>query len=261
MRRKLTISANLAAIVFAMTSVLVFAWVFDFMEELYLQILVTLVATLVLGSLFFGKVRKGFQFDNFKITGLWMSIPMALLVGALINFYLDRLILLMPTWVVLNIGFLLILIPIGFIYWYIAGKRRFLEAAATLNIGVAWLWLHLEILKSGAEAEFLLGLLAIAMYFGIPWIVILRLFWEGAKRTRCRPLAEPFMESLTMLLVAGPLVALVMLSTKVVTDDRNWIALSGIVVSFLFSSAVSTPFRQFLRALGGFDENRRGPIR
>ena len=89
MRRKLTISANLAAIVFAMTSVLVFAWVFDFMEELYLQILVTLVATLVLGSLFFGKVRKGVQFDNFKITGLWMSIPMALLVGALINFYLS----------------------------------------------------------------------------------------------------------------------------------------------------------------------------
>ena len=43
-----------------------------------------------------------------------------------------------------------------------------------------------------------------------------------------------------------------------VTDGQHWIALAGIVVSFLFSSAVATPFRNFLRAFGRLDEQQRG---
>ena len=67
----------------------------------------------------------------------------------------------------------------------------------------------------------------------------------------------PFMESLTMFLVAVPLVTLAILSVMAVTDGQHWIALAGIVVSFLFSSAVATPFSKFLRALAELEKQQR----
>lgn len=115
-------------------------------------------------------------------------------------------------------------------------------------------------LKSGVGIEFTLGLLFIALCFGVPWIIALRCSWECARRTQHRRRMGPFMESLTLFLVAVPLVTLAILSVMAVTDGQHWIALAGIVVSFLFSSAVATPFGQFLRALGKLDESAKGPI-
>ncbi len=63
----------------------------------------------------------------------------------------------------------------------------------------------------------------------------------------------PAMESLTMFLVAVPLVALAMLSAEAAMEEDIWVAVAGIVASFLFSSAVATPFRKFLRTLAGLD--------
>ena len=261
MNRKIIITTNLVAIVFSMTSVLAYTWFSSFAGGLYVQIPTTLLTASLLIALFFEKTRQGFALDNIQRVSLWLSIPVALVVVALSNLYLERLVSIAPTWLALNIGFLFMVGPPAYIYWQIARKRQFLVMAAALNIGIAWLWLVLEVLKAGAGVEFVLGPLAIAMYAGVPWILALRLSLECAKRTQhCRHLG-PLMESLTMFLVAVPLVTLAILSVMAVTDGQHWMALAGIVVSFLFSSAVATPFRKFLRALGRLDEQQRGMTR
>ena len=63
-----------------------------------------------------------------------------------------------------------------------------------------------------------------------------------------------------MFLLIVPLTIIAILSVKAITDEGIWVAVAGILIGFLFSSAVSTPFRQFLRALGELDENRKRPI-
>ena len=60
-----------------------------------------------------------------------------------------------------------------------------------------------------------------------------------------------------MFLVAVPLVALAMLSAEAAMEEDIWIAVAGIVTRFLFSNAVATPFRKFLRALAELDEQQR----
>ena len=257
MKRKLTITTNIVVIVFSMASVLVFTWFSSYAGELYTQIPITLLVVSVLIALFFKKVRDGIEIDKFKNTLPWLLLPAAFLVATLSNLYLDRLVSLIPAWLGLNIGFLIMLAPVAFIYWLIAGKRRFIVMAASLNIGMAWLWLNLETLKDGAGAEFVLGALAITMYLGVPWTLALRLSWEYAERTRRRPFMGPFMESFTMFLVAVPLVTLAILSVMAVTDGQHWIALAGIIVSFLFSNAVAGPFALFLKRLAGLDKERK----
>ena len=246
----------MVVIVFSMASALVFTWFSSYAGEFYAQISTTLLVIFLLIAFFFKKVREAFAIDTFKSTLLWLLVPLALLVVVLIDMYLDRLISILPTWLVLNIGFIAMLVFPAFIYYWVAKKQPLLVTAVALNIGVAWLWLTIEILKAGVGVEFLLGPLFIAMCLGIPWIIALRLSWEYAKRTRRNHLLMgPAMDSLTMFLVAVPLVTFAILSVMAVTDGQHWTSLAGIIVSFLFSSAVSTPFARFLRALGGFDEH------
>ena len=239
-----------------MASTLAFTWFSSYAGELYTQIPTTLLVVSVLVALFFKKVRDGIAIDKFKNTLPWLVLPAAFLVLILSNLYLDRLVSLIPGWLALNIGFLIMLAPAAFIYWLTARKRHFIVMAASLNIGMAWLWLNLEILKDGAGAEFVLGVLAITMYLGIPWTLMLRLSWKYAERTRHRLLMGSFMESFTMFLVAVPLVTLAILSVMAVTDGQHWIALAGIIVSFLFSNAVAAPFALFLKRLAGLDKER-----
>ena len=288
MKRKLTIATNIVAIVFSMGSVPAFMWGTDYANELYIQIPTTLIALLSLIALVPKQTRKEFQLHNIKKVGMWILVPVALLVSALSSTYIDRLTSLIPARLTLNIGVFIMLISAAYIYWLIAiklhfimaikvleimlipgayiyrriaGKRHLLVMGASLNIGMACLWLNLELLKDGVGVEYALGALAFAMYAGIPWIFALRLSWECAERTRQRLLMGPFMESFTMFLVAVPFVTLAILSVMAVTDGQHWITLAGIVASFLFSNAVATPFARFLRRLGGFDENHRRPIR
>ena len=254
MTRKSIITTNLVAIVFSMASVLTFTWLPSYVGGLYAQILITLLTVSLLVALFFEKTRQALELHRLQSVSLWVSIPLALLVVILIDMYLERLISIIPAWMALNIGFLFMVGPAAYAYYWITRGKSLLVAAVMLNIGAAWLWLELEILKSDAGLEFLLGSLFAAMCFGIPWVIALRYSWECAKRTQHRRRVGPFMESLTMFLVAVPLVTLAILNVMAVTDGQHWIALAGIVVSFLFSSAVATPFRKFLRALGSLDE-------
>ena len=63
------------------------------------------------------------------------------------------------------------------------------------------------------------------------------------------------MESLSMLLLFAPFVALTMLAVNASGFGETWVAVSGVVVGLIFSSAISVPVRQFLLDPGGFSSN------
>lgn len=257
MTRKIIITTNLVTIGFSMASVLAFVWLPSYASGLYIQIPATLLTASLLIALIFGKTRQAFELHRIQSVGLWASIPLTLLAVILIDMYLERLISITHTWLALNIGFLPMIGPAAYAYYWITKREPILVTAVALNVVAMWLWLELEILKSDAGVEFLLGSLFVAMCFGIPWIIALRCSWERTMRTQYRRCMGPFMESFTMFLIAVPLVTLAIMIVMAVTDGQHWIALAGIVVSFLFSSAVATPFRKFLRALGRLDEQQR----
>ena len=65
------------------------------------------------------------------------------------------------------------------------------------------------------------------------------------------------METLTMLVLFIPFVALVFLTIRQLTDDDIWLAAWLTVAGVLLSSIVSAPLRQVLLVLGKLVPNRR----
>lgn len=248
--------ANVVAIVFAAASLLVFVWGFDYIDELYVKVLLTLLAVVLLIAPFFEGARAGFEIDKLMNAILWMSLPTTLLVLALINTYLERLVALTPPWIALNFGILLVSALSLCIYWKIAWKKPLLMMAAALTVGVACLWSTLEIWETGIGVELLLLPLPFIMFAGIPWVATVWLSLERVTVTRHRPVLGPAMESLLMFLLAVPFTIFVILLVRVICGEGIWVVIAGIIASFLFSNAVATPFRELLRGLGRLDEQQ-----
>ncbi|MXZ01286.1 hypothetical protein F4Y93_11825 [Candidatus Poribacteria bacterium] len=220
-------------------------WGFDYFDELHVQTTMTAAVALhpLLITLDIRKIEGAFRrFDWLTLGGVFLSS--AFLMVALGDRWES-------TFLVIAGGSLVAAVTPLIVYVITIGKNRFLIAAVipTVLAGLTYGYLQVEI-----SAELVSVLIPFVLFAGIPWILALRLSWECARRTQRRPLIGPFMESLTMFFVAVPLVAFAVLSVQLVTDEQTWMALAGIFASFVFGSAVSTPFRQFLRALGGFEE-------
>ena len=69
---------------------------------------------------------------------------------------------------------------------------------------------------------------------------------RAKESTECLKFRVHGMEALSMFLLATPLVCLTMLAVNTHQADTIWVAVSGVVVSMLFGSAVSKPLGQLL---------------
>ncbi len=230
--------------------VLLYVWVFEYYESIYTNLVVTLLVVSFFISLFFKRIRQKLEVDNSYNAFLWLSpsitIPFSNVAASFI-----------PP----NVGLVLLSAPGVWIYWKLANKQPLLMVTAALTVGVACLLLIIAILKSGIGAEYLILPLPFTLYAGLPWVLAAWWALDQARRSRHRHLMGPAMESLTMFLLVVPLAMFSILSVRAATGASIWVAVTGIVIGVLFSSAVAEPFRQFLRALGKLDENHRGPVR
>ena len=102
-------------------------------------------------------------------------------------------------------------------YVMVVRKNRFMIVAVVPIVFAGLVYLYLQV-RSDLDTEHLLILVPFVLFVGLPWIFALRLSLEVAKRTQHLHLMGPFMESLTMFLVAVPLVTLAILSVMAVTD-------------------------------------------
>ena len=249
--------ANLSAILIGMGAVLIFVWVFDYIYQLYIAVVITIVVGILIFLLFFRQIREQAEFEKVqKSTILYYLSPAGFLLlpasdQYLIPFFTEN------TSALLVFASLVAASPVIWIYWKIANREALLIITAVLTVGVVSLYLVLPVIQSGEALGFLFVPLPFVMYLGIAWVLSARLSLERARQSRSRPVMKPAMESLTMFLLIIPLVVFAMLSARVATNQDFWVAVAGIIVSFLFSSTVSTPFMKFLRALAEFDKESK----
>lgn len=85
MHHKIIITINFVAMAFSMASVLTFTWFSSYAGGLYVQISTTLLTASILIALSFKKTRQVFELHRIQSVGVWVSIPLALLVGILID--------------------------------------------------------------------------------------------------------------------------------------------------------------------------------
>ena len=156
--------------------------------------------------------------------------------------------------VIISVVLILVSLPLLSVLWYLTKGKRLLQLAAIPLIIAALLYLAPPVTVTGLKLDFLLLPLPVVSCVLIVWALAARRTLTLAQRWRRCPVWGPLMESLTMLFIAIPIVALTVLVVNDLRFGEIWVAVSGVVVGVLFGNAVSTPLRRFLLALGDLSQ-------
>ena len=158
--------------------------------------------------------------------------------------------------VVINVFLIIVSLPPLWVLWDLTKGKWLLLFATVLLIIVTSFYLVPPITPEGLTLDYLLVPLPFASYLLIVWALVARRTLTLAQRWKWCPVWGPLTESLTMLLIAAPLVALTMLAANAMGFGDIGVAVFGVIAGILFGNAVSTPLRQFLLALGGLSQCR-----
>ena len=159
--------------------------------------------------------------------------------------------------VVINVFLILASLPPLWVLWDLTKGKWLLLFATVLLIIVTSFYLVPPITPAGLTLDYLLVPLPFASYLLIVWALAARGVLTLAQRWRRSPVWGPLTESLTMFLIAAPLVALTMLAANALGFGDIGVAVFGVIAGILFGNAVSAPLRQFLLALGGLSQKCR----
>lgn len=231
-------------------SITAIVWYFDPIGDLPAKIILTLLAA-VMSSLF---LLGGLSKDEDPRESRWFVVGYsAFSIAAVLIVFGDRI---NAPGLVINVASLLAASPAIILYWALAKDERLLQLWFVPIAITATLY----IIPLNAPADIILNLLLVPLpvvsYACVAWAFAIRLSLRRARDVHDCSVWGPGLQSLAMLLLVAPLVALTMLAVNALQGEDVWVAVSGALVGILFSSAVSQPFGKFLLALGNLSTNR-----
>lgn len=89
------------------------------------------------------------------------------------------------------------------------------------------------------------------------WTFFVWVFFKGIDRWPHHPTLRPLMESLAMLFLFMPLMALAIWVPRTIPGGDDWSVVIAAIVGVLFGSVVSEPLARFLRNFGNLPSHRR----
>ena len=227
-----------------LTSFTVIIWFLEPIEDAQAKVLVTALYA-VMPLLFLldglGKDQRSRQLD---LPTAWPSILSVFTLGVVLADRADL------AAVVISLLSVLVSLPGLWVLWMLARGRRLLWFAIVPSIVAASLYLVPPVTPAGVVLDYLFVPLPILSYVCIAWALVTRWFLVRAERHRGRPTSGPGMESLSMLFLFAPFIVLTMLAVNALGFGDTWVAVSGVLVGLVFSSAISEPVRQFLLDVG-----------
>ena len=234
-----------------LASISVVVWYFDPIGDLLAQIVLTLLAASM--SLLF--LLIGLSNNKERGVSRWVVVGFSVFsIASLLILLGDRI---DAPGLVINGASLLLAFPALWLYWKVAHDERLLKVWFIPIVVAASVSLVPPITPAGVMFDLLLLPLPVVSYACVAWALATKLSLTIARKAEARAIRGPAMQSLTMLLLSVPLVALTMLAVDALRFGDVWVAVSGAVVSIMFGSAVSVPFRQLLLNLGCLSSNLR----
>ncbi len=250
--RPIILLVNVAMGLIGLLSLGFVVWGFGLFEELLAPVSMT-VALAVASLLLLAAIRNfKRELQRFRFESLAFALIAVSLLAIEFGSRYD-----LP-FLVLNGASLVASLPWLWLSWFIAARNRLVLAGLIAHAVALFAYLLiLIVLPDGTLDVFLLPLPALSVV-GVVWALFLSQSMVCTTRTRHRPLLGPGMESLTMFLMVMPPAVLAVLIADALTDGPVWVTVAGVTAGLSFSSAVATPFRRFLRALGRLDEQQGG---
>ncbi len=231
-----------------LASITAIVWCFDPIDDLPAKIALNLLAV-VMSLLYFA---DGLSNDERRHKFGWTPVCVsALSVGAFVALVGERI---DAPGLAVSVVSLVAALPAFVIYWDLTKGEHLLQLWLIPIVVTASLYVVHLIAPDGLALDLVLLPVPVVSYASVVWALVTR-FLIRARRKDDRPIWGPALESLTMLFLVAPLVALTMLAVNALSVDDVWVAVSGAIVGILFGSAVSQPIGQFMRDLGKLSQN------
>ncbi len=232
-----------------LASISAIVWYFDPIGDLPAKVILNLLAAVMSFLFLLGGLSK----DEGPRESRWFVVGYsAFSIAAVLIVFGDRI---DAPGLVINVASLLAASPALVLYWGLARDERLLQLwfvpiAITATLYIVPLY---------APADIILNLLLVPLpvvsYACVGWAFATRLSLRRARKMHDSAIWGPGLQSLAILLLVVPLVALTMLAVNALRVDDVWVAVSGALVGILFGGAVSQPFGKFLLALGNLSPN------
>lgn len=113
-------------------------------------------------------------------------------------------------------------------------------------------------ISDGLELHYsLIPLSAVSVLLAL-WSFFVWLLFKGVDRWPNHPTLGPFMESLAILFLFAPLMALAIWVPRAFPGGEDWSVVSAAMVSVVFGSVISEPVARFVRSCGKLPSARAG---
>ena len=245
------VSINFGLGLMAFALITYFIWGFDHIDRLYDSIVLNLAAAVLPVTAFIEAIRQ--EGSRFRVD--WLSLGSAIYLGLAVLFTFSVKVDLDA--VVINAAAIMVSIPWLFISAFMVRQKKVLVVGTVPAGLILFLYIFISIFPNSVELNLaLLPLIVVAPITAI-WTFLVWILFKGVDRWRRRPIWGPGVESIAMLFLAAPSVALAMLVASALPIGDTVVAIIGVFAGLIFSSAVSTPFRKFLRNLGNLSGHPR----
>ena len=244
-------SANFWLSLVGMAILIVFLWCFDLIDELYSRIAIVGLYSVIPASVLKQATGDGSKSRPFDWILFWFVL---FLFAALLIAIGDRF-----DWapLVINVAAVVTAFPLALASWLSIRKQLLLAVGLVPAALMAVVYLGIQIFPSDVRLDYSLLLLPYVLLGVAPWAFVASRSLTRAQRLRQCAIHGPAIEVFTMLVLFIPLIVLVVLTTRELTDDEIWLAVSITIVGVFLSSIVSVPLRQFLLDLGKLAPNHK----
>lgn len=228
-----------------------FIWGFDYIDKLYDSVVLNLLPAALPPLAFFEAVRqesRGLRISPWN-AGFTFFVAMALAFAVSDKFDIDA------------IGISVVMIatssPLLFFFGKLVREKRILAIGMVPSALILMAYWVAPVFSSESEIHYLLVPLAPVSLVTAAWTVLVWIFFKGVDRWPCHPTLGPLMESLAMLFLFMPLMALAIWVPRTIAGGDDWSVVIAAIVGVLFGSVVSEPLARFLRSYGNLPSHCR----
>ena len=228
-----------------------FIWGFDYIDRLYDSVVLNLLPAALPPLAFFEAMRKepeGRRFTWFN-AGLAFFLALALGLAVSDKFDLDTL--------GINLVTVMLSSPWVVVFGILVREKRILAIGMVPAAIILMAYWAAPAYSNDVELHYVLFPFTAVSLVTAGWTVLVWIFFKGVDRWPCHLTLGPLMESLAMLFLFMPLMALAIWVPRTISGGDDWSVVIAAIVGVLFGSVVSEPLARFLRSFGNLPSHRR----
>ena len=226
-------------------------WGFDHINGLYDSVVMNLLPAVLPPLAFFEAMRqepKGRRFSWWN-AGFVFFLGLMLALAVSDKFDLD------------GLGFNVVVIftssPWLFIFVILVREKRILAIGMVPAAMILMAYWVVPAFSNDLELHYLLIPLTAVSLITAAWTILVWVFFKGVDKWPDHPTLGPLMESLAMLSLFMPLMALAIWVPRTIPGGDDWSVVLAAMVGVVFGSVISEPLGRFLRSYGNLPSYHR----